>query len=98
MPFPAGTAAAVGEVACEYLASLQGRECRLPSSATSISRQGVTVVLASSDEFNTLRPGLDHRRLGLPIADSWLNSVVGGGPRVASRVYSPDLARGIPTR
>jgi hypothetical protein len=88
VPFPSGTGAAVGEVACEYLAALQGGQCRLPSRATSITRQGVTVTLDTAADF------VGRRRIGLPIADGWLESVSGSGPRVASRVYSPDLARG----
>lgn len=88
VPFPAGTAAVVGEVGCEYLAALQGGVCRLPSRATSITRQGVTVTLDTAADF------VGRRRIGLPIADGWLESVSGSGPRVASRVYSPDVARG----
>jgi hypothetical protein len=90
VPFPAGTAAAVGEVACEYLSALQGGQCRLPSRATSITRQGVTVTLDTAADF------VNRRRIGLPITDAWLESVAGSGPRVASKVYSPDVARGIP--
>lgn len=88
VPIPAGTGLAVGEVACEYLSALNGDPCRLPSRATSITRQGVTITLASAAEFT------DRRRIGLPITDAWLETVVGSGPRVASRVYSPDLPRG----
>jgi hypothetical protein len=86
--FPNGTGAAVGEVACEYLTALQGGQCRLPSRATSITRQGVTITLDTAADF------VGRRRLGLPVTDAWLESVSGSGPRVASRVYSPDLARG----
>jgi hypothetical protein len=89
VPFPAGTAAAVGEVACEYLTALEGGQCRLPSRATSITRQGVTVTLDTAADF------VARGRIGLPITDAWLESVVGVGPRVASRVYSPDLPRAI---
>lgn len=88
VPVPAGAAVAVGEVACEYLDAMQGKPCRLPSRATSITRQGVTVTLDTAADF------VDRRRIGLPITDAWLETVVGAGPRVASRVYSPDLARG----
>lgn len=88
VPFPPGTPAVMGEVACEYLTALQGDTCRLPSRAVSISRQGVTVTLDSISEF------VSRRRLGLPITDAWLDSVA-TGPRIGSRVYSPDLARGI---
>lgn len=87
VPFPAGTDVAVGEVACEYLLALQGQPCRLPSRATSITRQGVTVTLDTAEEF------IKRGRIGLPITDAWLEAVVGIGPRVASRVYSPDLPK-----
>jgi hypothetical protein len=86
--FPPGTASAVGEVACEYLSALQGDPCRLPSRATSITRQGVTVTLDTSDAF------IKRGRIGLPVTDAWLETVVGIGPRVPSQVYSPDLPRG----
>jgi hypothetical protein len=89
VPFPIGTGGAVGEVACEYLTALQGGQCRLPSRATSITRQGVTVTLDTAAEF------VGRGRIGLPMADAWLESVVGIGPRVASRVYSPDLPRAV---
>jgi hypothetical protein len=88
VPFPAGTAGAVGEIACEYLSALQNQVCRLPSRATSITRQGVTVTLDTADEF------IKRGRIGLPVTDAWLEAVVGIGPRVASRVYSPDLPKG----
>ena len=89
VPFPSGTALAVGEVGCEYLSALAGGACRLPSRATSITRQGVTVTLDTASEF------VGRGRIGLPVADAWLESVVGIGPRVASRVYSPDLPKAI---
>lgn len=89
VPFPLGTGGAVGEVACEYVTALQGGQCRLPSRATSITRQGVTVTLDTAAEF------VGRGRIGLPMADAWLESVVGIGPRVASRVYSPDLPRAV---
>lgn len=98
VPFPPGTGAAVGEVACEYLTGMQGGVCRLPSRATSITRQGVTVTLdGAALPPSTRRRGeiyVGARRTGLPISDAWLESVSGPGPRMASRVYSPDLARG----
>lgn len=89
VPFPAGTGVAVGEVACEYLDAMQSKPCRLPSRATSITRQGVTVTLDTAADF------VGRRRIGLPATDAWLESVSGSGPRIPSRVYSPDLARGI---
>ena len=89
VPFPPGTAGAVGEVACEYVTALSGGQCRLPSRATSITRQGVTVTLDTAAEF------VGRGRIGLPVTDAWLETVVGIGPRVASRVYSPDLPKAV---
>lgn len=89
VPFPAGTAGAMGEVGCEYLTALQGGQCRLPSRATSITRQGVTVTLDTAGDFTK------RGRIGLPVTDAWLDSVVGIGPRVPSRVYSPDVPKAI---
>ena len=86
---PPGTAVAMGEVACEYLNAFSGDPCRLPARATSITRQGVTVVLDTASDFVKIG------KLGLPAADAWLEVARGAGPRVASRVYSPDLARGV---
>jgi len=87
VPLPAGAGLAVGEIGCEYLNAMDSKPCRLPSRATSITRQGVTVTLDTAAEF------VGRGRIGLPVADAWLESVVGIGPRVASRVYSPDLPR-----
>ena len=89
VPFPSGTGLAIGEIGCEYLSALAGGTCRLPSRATSITRQGVTVTLDTASEF------VGRGRIGLPVADAWLESVVGIGPRVASRVYSPDLPKAV---
>lgn len=91
-PYPSGTAVAVGEVACEYVAALENRPCKLPSRAVSIIRQGVTVNLGSADE------AVSRGRLGLPIADAWLTAVNRRGLVMASRVYSPDLPRSSPAR
>jgi hypothetical protein len=87
LPLPAFTAAAMGEVACEVLLGLQGHPCKLPSRAITITRQGVTVQLSSGDDL------AEQKRLGLPIADAWINLVNPGGLVQRSRVYSPDLAR-----
>ena len=83
---PAGTAAAMGEVACEFINGFTNKVCKLPSRAVSIARQGVTVQLADPATF--VRSG----RLGLPIADAWLSVVNPTGLSRPSRVYSPDLA------
>ena len=86
-PLPATTGYAVGEVGCELLAAMRGDTCRLPSRAISITRQGVTVQLADGADL------AKRRRLGLVLADAWLELVNPHGLRSMSRVYSPDLAR-----
>jgi len=78
---------AVGELACEILAGLNGADCRLPSNAIAITRQGVTVDLGSPDVL------LAQNRIGLPICDAFLRSVNPGKLQQASAVYSPDLPR-----
>lgn len=78
---------AMGEVACEILAALGGADCRLPSNAISVTRQGVTVDLGDA------RTLYDMGRIGLPIADAFLRSVNPSRLQSASRVYSPDLGR-----
>jgi hypothetical protein len=86
--FPAGTDAAMGELACELIKGWNGDSmCRLPSRAVSVSRQGVTVQMSDPSTFVT------SGQLGLPMADLWLRSVNPVHLGRASRVYSPDLAR-----
>lgn len=85
--FPDGTALAMGEVACEFLAGFQNRACKLPSRAVSVARQGVTVQLADPSEFVT------NGKLGLPIADAWIGVQNPTNLRQASSVRSPDFAR-----
>jgi hypothetical protein len=85
--WPAGTALAVGEVACEYLNAMDGKACKLPSRAVTITRQGVTVNLGDAGDF------IAAGRLGLPIADAWLRAVNPTGHKVRPKVYSPDLPR-----
>ena len=85
--FPIGTEEAMGELACEVLKAWNNEVCKLPSRATSVSRQGVTVTMADPSAFT--KNGL----LGLPVADLWLRAVNPVHLSRPSRVYSPDLAR-----
>jgi len=78
---------AVGELACEILRSLSGADCQLPSNATSVTRQGVTV------DLGTIADLYDYGRIGLPISDAFLRAVNPGRLQSRSVVYSPDLAR-----
>lgn len=84
---PALATLAMGELACEFLAALTGADCRLPSNAISVTRQGVTVDLGN---VQTL---YEEGRLGLPISDAFLRQANPGKLMAASAVYSPDLSR-----
>lgn len=79
-------AAAMGEVAGELLKGMCGGECRLPNSAVSVTRMGVTVQRATPSE--TAQAML----LGLEIADQLIMSVNPHRKQQRSRVYSPDMA------
>lgn len=87
VPLPLSTPLVVGEVACEVLNALNGQNCRLPSRAIMITRQGVTVQMSAAQEFT--KAGL----LGLPLADAWLRMVNRRAMASQSKVYSPDLGR-----
>jgi len=78
---------AMGEVACEILAGLSGADCRLPSNAVSVSRQGVTVDLGDAQTL------FDQGRIGLPIADAFLRAVNPSKLVSQSQVFSPDMTR-----
>lgn len=78
---------ALGEVACEILAGMTGADCRLPSNAVSVTRQGVTVDLGNAQTL------FDQGRIGLPLADAFLRSVNPSKLQDQSMVFSPDMAR-----
>ena len=78
---------AMGELACEFLAGIQGADCRLPSNAVSVSRQGVTVDLGNVETLYNMG------RIGLPLCDAFLRAVNPAKLQTRSVVYSPDLAR-----
>jgi hypothetical protein len=84
---PALAELAMGELACEILAGVEGRDCQLPSNAISITRQGVTVDLGDAQTL------FAQGRIGLPLSDAFLRQANPGRLMSASRVYSPDMAR-----
>lgn len=51
IPMPAVLSRAAGELACEYAKFCLGQDCRLPTRATSLSRQGITVSMVNVDQF-----------------------------------------------
>lgn len=78
---------AMGELACEILSGLRGLDCRLPSNAISVTRQGITVDLGDATTL------YEQHRLGLPICDAFIRDANPGRLRMASTVHTPDLAR-----
>lgn len=85
-----GSAAlAMGEVAYEYLQAFCGGPCKLPSRATSITRQGVTVTLGAP--LPAPAAGRGPMLLGLPLADAFISALNPAGLTSRSQVYSPDV-------
>lgn len=77
---------AAGVMAAEWFKLITGdKKCRLPSSATNISRQGITIEVATG-----MFPG---NVTGMPEIDAYLMLFNPHALRVAPRVYSPDLPR-----
>lgn len=86
---PVGGVLAAGVLACEIMKAIDPSlgECSLPSRATSITRQGVTVQLL--DPMQVFAEGLT----GIALVDGWLRSVNPHKLSRRSRVWSPDVAR-----
>lgn len=83
-----------GMIACLYAGqiatALAGGECELPSRATSITRQGVTISLERSAEF------LDKGLTGYKLADAWIVQTNGGRkPAGPTTIASPDVPRNV---
>jgi len=78
---------AVGELACEILNGLRGLDCRLPSNAISVTRQGITVDLGDAQTL------YEQMRVGLPLVDSFIRYANPGRLIMPSTVHSPDIAR-----
>lgn len=75
--------AAMGEVATELLNAMCGSACRISPYAATTTRSGVTVA----------RDKATGKSLGLPLADSLIQSVNPGGRPARGAVHSPDLPR-----
>jgi hypothetical protein len=81
-PGPSGAWAA-GVLACEFTKACTGAKCRLPSSVTSISRQGVSMEIDTGMFGNGLT--------GIREVDAYILSVNPHALRTPSMVWSPDL-------
>lgn len=79
---------AVSQYACEYAKGCVGAPCRLPFRIQSISRQGVSVQLATIEDV--LKNGLT----GLWEVDQAIMMVNPYGLKGRTRYYSPDLLEG----
>lgn len=77
---------AVGELACEFVLGMTGENCRLPSRAVSVSRQGVSIEMQDAQGF------AEQGLTGLPLSDSWLRSMNPHKLQQRSRVVSVDQA------
>lgn len=83
---PAGGRDAAIELGIEILLDTIGSgECRLPPNTVSVTRQGLTMELMSTD-----RPEF---RTALPLVDMWLEAVNPYRSPQASQVWSPDVPR-----
>lgn len=85
-PVDAMGAHAGGIMAAEWLKLISGdKKCRLPSSTTTVNRQGLTIEL--------VRGMFPDGVTGMPEIDAYLMLFNPFGLKVAPRVYSPDLPR-----
>jgi hypothetical protein len=75
---------AVGELALEILKSCAGIVCALPRTATTVTRQGVTI------EMPTIYDMLDRKLLGLPYCDLFVSSYNPHGLASVPQVYDVD--------
>lgn len=82
IPDPSGLWAA-GVLSCEYAKACSGEKCRLPSSVTTISRQGVTMTMDEGMFSNGLT--------GIREVDAYLSSINPNKHRIPPMVWSPDV-------
>jgi len=75
---------AAGVLTCEFAKACTGGKCRLPSSVTSIARQGISMDISSG----MFKDGMT----GIREVDAFLVSVNPNSLRIQPRVWSPDLA------
>jgi hypothetical protein len=74
---------AAGVLTCEFSKACTGGKCRLPSAVTQISRQGVTMELATG----MFPDGMT----GIREVDAYLTSINPHGLKQPPKVWSPDL-------
>lgn len=77
---------AAGVLASEFAKACSGSKCRLPSSVTSVSRQGVTMEFSEGFFANG--------QTGIREVDAYVLSVNPNHLHTPSRVWSPDIGKG----
>lgn len=88
-PPPAGVQAAA-DLACQLALACddtRSGECKLPQRVTSLTRQGVSMVLLDPFDF------LENGRTGVYSVDLWLSAVNPRGLRRPPAVLSPDIGQ-----
>lgn len=88
VPVPPGGQRSVAALANEILKACGSApgDCILPSRLQTITREGVTMVLDTTDV-------LDAGRLGVPVIDMWLAAVNPNRQKAPPAVWSPDTRR-----
>lgn len=75
---------AVGEMACQFVRALEGKDCSLPPGVTQLARQGVTIQLPQPSEL------FKDGKTGLYTVDAFIASANPHNLVRRSRVYSVD--------
>jgi hypothetical protein len=84
IPVPRVLLGAAGEYACEWARACIGQDCRLPTRAQSISRQGITISNVSIEDL------LNNGLTGIPSVDNVIVQFNPYGLKSRMRVVSPD--------
>lgn len=69
------------ELTCELVKACTGEECRIPSNATSVNSQGISITLTATEA-----------KQFIPAVAGWVAAVNPNNAQDFSRVYSPDTA------
>ncbi len=84
---PAEGQLVAGILAMEFARGLLGRQCSLPTGATSVSRQGISVELADMREWFT------NGLTGIEPVDLWIMAVNPYKSKRPAKIISPDMPR-----
>lgn len=84
-PVPAALLTAASTLACEWGKACIGAECRLSNRVTSLARNGITIDMASPEQF------LDEGLTGLWEVDAIIRALNPYGHKQRRRIYAPEL-------